>query len=95
MQSTIDNIALVLVIIGALNWGSIGLFGFDFEVNQVAHFADITLNQNERKLNENNLYINEFQLVYDLRKKEAKSVLLQASFNKIDKIQLENKIIGE
>lgn len=30
MQSTIDNIALVLVIIGALNWGSIGLFGFDF-----------------------------------------------------------------
>lgn len=29
MQSTIDNIALVLVIIGALNWGSIGLFGVD------------------------------------------------------------------
>lgn len=26
----IDNISLVLVIIGALNWGSIGLFGFDF-----------------------------------------------------------------
>jgi len=25
----IDNIALVLVIIGALNWGSIGLFGID------------------------------------------------------------------
>ncbi len=25
----IDNIALILVIIGALNWGSIGLFGFD------------------------------------------------------------------
>ena len=25
----IDNISLVLVIIGALNWGSIGLFGFD------------------------------------------------------------------
>lgn len=29
MQSTIDNIALILVIIGALNWGSIGLFGID------------------------------------------------------------------
>lgn len=29
MTSTIDNIALVLVIIGALNWGCIGLFGFD------------------------------------------------------------------
>ena len=29
MQSTIDNIALVLVIIGALNWGSVGLFGVD------------------------------------------------------------------
>lgn len=26
----LDNISLVLVIIGALNWGSIGLFGFDF-----------------------------------------------------------------
>ena len=25
----IDNLALVLVIIGALNWGSIGLFGVD------------------------------------------------------------------
>jgi len=28
-MSTIDNIALVLVIVGALNWGCIGLFGFD------------------------------------------------------------------
>jgi len=26
----IDNIALILVTIGALNWGSIGIFGFDF-----------------------------------------------------------------
>lgn len=25
----LDNIALILVIIGALNWGSIGIFGFD------------------------------------------------------------------
>lgn len=25
----LDRIALVLTIIGALNWGSIGLFGFD------------------------------------------------------------------
>ena len=25
----IDRIALLLVIIGAVNWGSIGLFGFD------------------------------------------------------------------
>ena len=25
----IDKIALVLVIIGALNWGGIGIFGFD------------------------------------------------------------------
>ena len=24
-----DNLALALVIIGALNWGSIGIFGFD------------------------------------------------------------------
>lgn len=26
----VDRIALILVIIGALNWGSLGLFGFDF-----------------------------------------------------------------
>ena len=26
----IDKIALTLTIVGALNWGSIGLFGFDF-----------------------------------------------------------------
>ena len=25
-----DRISLILVIIGALNWGSIGIFGFDF-----------------------------------------------------------------
>lgn len=25
----IDKLALILVIIGALNWGSVGLFGFD------------------------------------------------------------------
>ena len=25
-----DRIALILVIVGALNWGSIGLFGYDF-----------------------------------------------------------------
>ncbi len=29
-MTTIDNISLALVIVGALNWGSIGLFGFDF-----------------------------------------------------------------
>ena len=29
MRSAIDNIALILVIIGALNWGSVGLFGVD------------------------------------------------------------------
>lgn len=26
----LDNLSLILVIVGALNWGSIGLFGFDF-----------------------------------------------------------------
>ena len=25
-----DKISLILVIIGALNWGSVGIFGFDF-----------------------------------------------------------------
>lgn len=26
----IDRISLILVIVGALNWGAVGLFGFDF-----------------------------------------------------------------
>ena len=30
MTTVWDTIALVLVIVGAINWGSIGLFGFDF-----------------------------------------------------------------
>ena len=29
MNSTLDRIAIVLMIIGALNWGLIGFFGFD------------------------------------------------------------------
>ena len=29
----IDKIALILTIVGALNWGSIGLFQFDITVN--------------------------------------------------------------
>jgi len=29
-MSLIDRIALILVVIGALNWGSIGIFNFDF-----------------------------------------------------------------
>lgn len=28
-MKVVDKIALILVIIGALNWGSVGLFGFD------------------------------------------------------------------
>ncbi len=30
LMKFLDNICLILVIIGALNWGSIGLFGLDF-----------------------------------------------------------------
>ena len=29
MIQMLDNISLVLVIIGAINWGSIGFFGYD------------------------------------------------------------------
>ena len=29
MTTVIDNISLVLVIIGGLNWGSVGIFGVD------------------------------------------------------------------
>lgn len=28
-MNTIDNIALTLIIIGAINWGSVGIFKFD------------------------------------------------------------------
>ena len=48
----------------------------------------------EKNLNEVGLYINEYQLVFDYRKKEAKSLLIKASFNKDLKIKLDNKIIG-
>lgn len=30
MMSILDKIAVLLVTVGALNWGSVGLFGFDF-----------------------------------------------------------------
>lgn len=30
MMAILDTIALILVIVGGLNWGSIGLFGYDF-----------------------------------------------------------------
>ncbi len=30
MMMIIDKIALALSVVGALNWGSIGIFGFDF-----------------------------------------------------------------
>lgn len=30
MMTIIDTIALILVIVGGINWGSIGLFGYDF-----------------------------------------------------------------
>ena len=29
MMNTINKIALLLAVIGALNWGGVGLFGFD------------------------------------------------------------------
>lgn len=29
-MSVLDKIALAFVVIGGLNWGSIGIFGFDF-----------------------------------------------------------------
>ena len=29
-MAVIDSVALILAIVGGLNWGSIGLFGFDF-----------------------------------------------------------------
>ena len=29
-MAIVDTIALILVIIGGLNWGSIGIFGYDF-----------------------------------------------------------------
>ena len=32
MMAILDTIALILVIVGGLNWGSIGLFGYDFVV---------------------------------------------------------------
>ena len=33
----VDRIALILVIIGALNWGSVGLFSFDGKCTSRGH----------------------------------------------------------
>ncbi|OCL26693.1 DUF378 domain-containing protein [Orenia metallireducens] len=39
-----DRLALLLVIIGALNWGLIGLFGFDLVAAiSMTHFGDLNL----------------------------------------------------
>ena len=51
------------------------------------------LNQLEEAFNKNNLYIKNYQLVYDHRKSEAKSVLVEVSFDKVNKTKLEDKII--
>ena len=40
MMKIIDKIALVLIIVGALNWGLIGLFNFDLVA---AIFGDMTV----------------------------------------------------
>ena len=56
-------------------------------------YRPIRLKDLEKSLNENNLYIKEYQLVYDTRKKEAKSVLVEITFNKCEKVQLEDQYI--
>lgn len=38
--NTLDWIALILVIVGALNWGLVGLFGFNL-VNAIFGFAPV------------------------------------------------------
>ena len=47
----------------------------------------------EKHFNNFNLYIKEYQLVYDKRKEEAKSVLIEVTFEKFKKQQLENQYI--
>lgn len=48
----------------------------------------------EKFLNKYNLYINKYQIVYDSLKKNPKSVLVEASFVKTEKEQLENLVIS-
>lgn len=47
----------------------------------------------EKSLNKYNLFINKYQMIYDSLKKDPKSVLIEASFVNMEKIQLENIII--
>lgn len=37
-----DRLALILVIIGALNWGLIGLFGFDFVATLLGEMSTLS-----------------------------------------------------
>ena len=41
-MKTLDNIALILVIIGALNWGLIGLFNFNLVETIFGGFSAIS-----------------------------------------------------
>ena len=50
-------------------------------------------NELEKEFNNVGLYVNNYQLVYDKRKIEAKSVLIEISFDNKDKIKLEDKYI--
>ena len=47
----------------------------------------------EKYFNENNLYISNYQLVFDNRKSEAKSVLIEVTFEKKEKQMLDNQYI--
>ena len=47
----------------------------------------------EKYFNENNLYISNYQLVFDHRKSEAKSVLIEVTFEKKEKQMLDNQYI--
>ena len=48
----------------------------------------------EKNLNIFNLYIDQYQLVYYIRKKEPKSLLIKATFIKKEKEKLQDKFIG-
>ena len=51
------------------------------------------LKQLEEAFNKHNLFIKEYQLVYDHRKSEAKSVLVELTFEKLEKQMLDNQYI--
>ena len=43
LMKVIDTIALVLIIIGAINWGLVGIFNFNLQITEIKWLLNTTV----------------------------------------------------